>query len=213
MLAGFGRQRLGDRDRLGEPDDDDAERARHHVDHVVDADAGPGHEREAARDISDDLHAMVRQVGDPRNDQADHHDVGLRRADDHAEQDRFADARAGHDADALALADGEQAVDRAHAHIHRFEHAAAIERAREACTETDRPSNYAAVAPASPGLPPPVPRKAAPAARSLLRRGMKRGANPTPPACGRGWGWAHPAATRTLRGQVSLPLSQAGGDK
>jgi hypothetical protein len=61
-------------------------------------------------------------------DQPDDDDVGLGRAHHHAEQHRFADARAGHDADALALADREQSIDRAHADIHRLEHPATVQR-------------------------------------------------------------------------------------
>ena len=45
-------------------------------------------------------------------------DVGLGVAGDHAHERRFSDARSGHDADALALAEGEQAVYGPHAHIH-----------------------------------------------------------------------------------------------
>ncbi len=66
-------------------------------------------------------------------DQADDDHVRLRRAHDHAEQHRLADARARHDADALALADRQEAVDRAHAHVERLAHAAAVERRWSAC--------------------------------------------------------------------------------
>jgi hypothetical protein len=72
-------------------------------------------------------------------DQADDDHVGLCGADDHAEQHRLADARAGHDADALALADRQQAVDRTHADIERLEHAATIERRLELARERPAP--------------------------------------------------------------------------
>ena len=58
-------------------------------------------------------------------DQRDHVDVGGRVAGDHAEHRRLADAAARKDADALAFAAGQQAVDRAHAHAQRFGHARA----------------------------------------------------------------------------------------
>ena len=61
-------------------------------------------------------------------DQPDDDNVGLGRLHHHAEQHRLADARPGHDADALALADRQQAVDRAYPDVHRLEYAAAVER-------------------------------------------------------------------------------------
>ncbi|PAV74251.1 hypothetical protein WR25_05434 [Diploscapter pachys] len=61
-------------------------------------------------------------------DQPDDDDVGLGRLHHHAEQHRLADARSRHDADALALTDRQQPVDRPHADVHRLEHAAAVER-------------------------------------------------------------------------------------
>ncbi len=48
-------------------------------------------------------------------DEADHVDVGRRRAGDHAQQRRLADAGAGEDAEALAAAAGDERVERAHA--------------------------------------------------------------------------------------------------
>ena len=53
-------------------------------------------------------------------DQRDHVDVGVRVARDHAEQGRLADAGAGEDADALAPAERQEAVDGAHAGAMRW---------------------------------------------------------------------------------------------
>jgi hypothetical protein len=53
-------------------------------------------------------------------DQADHDHVGHGLARDQAEQHRFADAGTGHQADALALAEREHRIDRAHADVQRF---------------------------------------------------------------------------------------------
>ena len=50
-------------------------------------------------------------------DQADHDHVGAGVARHHAEQHALADAGAGEQAHALAAPDGQQRVDRAHAHI------------------------------------------------------------------------------------------------
>ena len=52
-------------------------------------------------------------------DQADDDDVGAGVARHHAEQHRLADAGTGEQADALAAADGQQRIDRAHADIER----------------------------------------------------------------------------------------------
>ncbi len=52
-------------------------------------------------------------------DQGDHGHVGARAARDGAEQRALADAAAREDAHALALADGQQAIDRAHARDQR----------------------------------------------------------------------------------------------
>ncbi len=72
-------------------------------------------------------------------DQPDHNDIGLGGTDDHAEQHRFADTRSRHDADALALADRQHAIDRAHADIHWLKHAAAIERRLQLAAERPMP--------------------------------------------------------------------------
>ena len=61
-------------------------------------------------------------------DQADDDDVAFGAGDHLAHQHRFADARARDDRDALAFAGGEQAVDRAHAHVERTGDAAAAQR-------------------------------------------------------------------------------------
>jgi hypothetical protein len=53
-------------------------------------------------------------------DQADHDHVGLGVARHHAQQHRLADAGTGEQAHALAAADGQHGVDRAHAHVQRF---------------------------------------------------------------------------------------------
>ena len=51
---------LGDRERLGEPDDHDRQRAREHVDEVARRDARQRDELEARRHVSDDRHAVGR---------------------------------------------------------------------------------------------------------------------------------------------------------
>ena len=56
-------------------------------------------------------------------DQRDHHRVELRRAGEHREQRRLADARAGEDADALAGAERREEVDDPHAGPDRLGHA------------------------------------------------------------------------------------------
>src|SRR3546814_9501265 len=61
-------------------------------------------------------------------DQPDDDHVAFGVGDHLAHQYRLADARPGDDRDALALADGQQAVDRAHAHVERLRHAAAAPR-------------------------------------------------------------------------------------
>ena len=63
-------------------------------------------------------------------DEADHVDVGRRRAGDHAQQRRLADAGAGEDAEALAAAARHQRVQRAHAERHALDDARALERIR-----------------------------------------------------------------------------------
>ena len=61
-------------------------------------------------------------------DQGDHVDVGLGVARDHAEQRRLADAGAGEDAEALALAAGDQGVDGAHPEGHALRDRRALQR-------------------------------------------------------------------------------------
>ncbi len=61
-------------------------------------------------------------------DQADDDDIGRRVARHHAQQHRLADAGAGEQAEALAAADGEQRVDRAHAGVERLAHRVAVHR-------------------------------------------------------------------------------------
>ena len=53
-------------------------------------------------------------------EQRDDVDVRLRLSRDHAEQRALADARAGEDADALAFAEREESIDRAHAGLERL---------------------------------------------------------------------------------------------
>ena len=54
--------------------------------------------------------------------QPDHHNIGFGLAGDHPQQHAFPHAAARHQADALAFTDGQQAVDRFHAHVQRFIH-------------------------------------------------------------------------------------------
>ena len=56
-------------------------------------------------------------------DQRDDHGVEIRRAREHGEQRRFADARAGENADALAGAERREEIDDAHAALDRLAHA------------------------------------------------------------------------------------------
>ncbi|GHL45634.1 hypothetical protein ECZU29_04840 [Escherichia coli] len=49
--------------------------------------------------------------------QPDHHNVGFGLAGDHPQQHAFPDAAARHQPDTLAFADGQQAVNRFHAHV------------------------------------------------------------------------------------------------
>ena len=61
-------------------------------------------------------------------DQPDDDDVAFGPGDHLPHQHRFADARSRDDCDALAFADGQQRVDRAHAHVERAGDAAAAQR-------------------------------------------------------------------------------------
>ena len=67
-------------------------------------------------------HVPLDEVGDFARalaDQADDDDVGVGAVRDHVDQHRLADARARHDADALADPEGGQRVERAHAGVER----------------------------------------------------------------------------------------------
>ena len=63
-------------------------------------------------------------------DQTDDRNVGRHVAGEHGQQHRFADAGAGEDAHALAAADGEEGIERAHPEIERLAHAHAGMRRR-----------------------------------------------------------------------------------
>ena len=68
-----------------------------------------------AEDVLDEFLDLAAALAD----QADHDHVGAGVARHHAEQHALADAGAGEQAHALAAADGEQRVDRAHAGVER----------------------------------------------------------------------------------------------
>jgi hypothetical protein len=77
-------------------------------------------------------HMALDEIGDFAGafaDQADDDDLGIGAMGDHVEQHRFADARTGHDADALAHAKGGDGVERAHARIEGQAHRRPVERA------------------------------------------------------------------------------------
>ena len=71
-------------------------------------------------------------------DERDDDDVGLGAARDRAEQRALADARAGEEADALPLAEREQAVEHAHAGRERRGDRAALERRRRIAVDRRR---------------------------------------------------------------------------
>ena len=71
-------------------------------------------------------------------DQADHRNVGRHVAGQHRQKHRFADTRARKDAHALAAADGEKGIERAHAEIERLAHPHAGMRRRRRIAERVR---------------------------------------------------------------------------
>ena len=61
-------------------------------------------------------------------DQADDDDIAVEAGEHLPHQHRFADARSGDDRNALPFANGQQAVDRAHADVDRADDTAAVKR-------------------------------------------------------------------------------------
>ena len=80
-----------------------------------------------AEDVLDEFLDLAAALAD----QADDDDVGRGVARHHAEQHALADAGAGEQADALAAADGEHRVDRAHAGVEHLRDRRAVERDSE----------------------------------------------------------------------------------
>ena len=77
----------------------------------------------------------VRNLARALADQADDDHFGLGSGGDHVEQDRLADARSGHHADALADAEGGERVQGAHPGVERRGYRAAVERRRAVVEE------------------------------------------------------------------------------
>ena len=134
-------------------------------------------------------------------DQADDDHVGRGVARHHAEQHRLADAGAGEQADALAAADGEHRVDRAHAGVERLAHRVAVHRvdraARSAarcaraaigplrsigwpCESTTRPSRPSPTGRCRRAVFAAAPRVAVARRASAARRGAGRGTTRAP---------------------------------
>ena len=74
----------------------------------------------------DEIGNLAGALADESNDD----DVGLGAMGDHVQQHRFAHARAGHDADALAHTKGDQRIQGANSHIKTVADGCAIQRPR-----------------------------------------------------------------------------------